>query len=221
MINWKNGEIFQKNSKQRDSFQLQKIGLNSLKYSSLKRHQSKIETNIKQVKIKKPLSPIEKKETKNIDNLNKSPLAPRLKPNHKDVLTSKAKIVDSKLNQEKNPKKILPLEIKRQKCIKKSSILDSFSTFKSFSNTNLNAFIKKGKKTDANKISELISRSVYNSNTVMPKVQIKSEEKELTPIGKAKKKNLNKYFDRIIKHFGLENIDSGSDRVNLFDLYLD
>jgi hypothetical protein len=105
MINWKNGEIFQKNSKQRDSFQLQKIGLNSLKYSSLKRHQSKIETNIKQVKIKKPLSPIEKKETKNIDNLNKSPLAPRLKPNHKDVLTSKAKIVDSKLNQEKNPKK--------------------------------------------------------------------------------------------------------------------
>ena len=55
----------------------------------------------------------------------------------------------------------------------------------------------------------------------MPKVQIKSEEKELTPIGKAKKKNLNKYFDRIIKDFGLENIDSGSDRVNLFDLYLD
>lgn len=169
-----------------------------IQIGQLRRHESKIELN-------RNLSLIQCKPTRPLKNVS-------LSPKHQKQFPNKCRAnppLAPRLNVNSN-------FYDQQKIVKKSSS-NYFDKFQQSSKAKKLNLTENPAKPNQNPRKTILSSTIEVFKT--SKLKDNSEIKD--PIHLSRK-NINEYFDDIIKQFGLEDVQlSGKEELNIFDLYLD
>ena len=198
---------------------------NFVSVSKLKKHLSIIDINKSILSLKQKNKSIEKTPEPQRRETHELPLlAPRLKPDHQEVVQKNVRAAKKHLTLPVKRKKF-PFEMKRNTSCKHESMYDYVNrsnkfegVVKKLGHERADSNLRNERSLEVHRITDFYNRFVYNSNVVLPKVCAKVKEQQLPPIDKVK--NLDEIFNRAIKEFSLDEVEGEKDDYNLFDLYI-
>lgn len=206
------------------SFKLPQIINDTIPYNQLKRQKSKIEINRKltmsigktQISASNKKLPIPKKNTCATDSVVFSHKLNNLSINSNFM---------SLTQKNKDSKKKLPLEYKKQKITKKNTILESLKPKKieqimgKLGHGHISTQQVNQREITAHKVRNIYNNSVYNSMITIPKAERKKKVEDVPAV--IRDDCIIDYFNRVIREYDLENVDCTEKQdVNIFDLYL-